>query len=149
MTNYKFPYSKYLEATNKQGSNKAKSYLRALDLLSEILKSKPLRFKDCINIWEIDSLNRLSDLYQEAKTQALKGKDSIWNIKDIPPSYLQDRFISAALASYIKFHNEKSFENKDINETFPPKKRSTQGFLNDQVKGIHRGVCNECSQRIL
>jgi hypothetical protein len=134
MTNYKSQYSKFLEATNKQGSNKAKSYLRALDLLSEILKSEPLRFKDCINIWEVDSLNSLTDLYQEAKSQALKGKDSTWNITGIPPSYLQDRFISAALASYIKFHNEKSFENTDINEAFPAKKKSTQGFLNDPVK---------------
>jgi hypothetical protein len=134
MSNFKTRFKDYLMAANKEGSNKAKSYVRALDLLSEILAVEPISYDDCKNIWSVDSLSRLSSLYEEAKTQALKWDDSVWNIEGIPPSYLRDRFISAALASYIKFHNEISFDHIDIKQVFSPKTSSSQGFLKDTIK---------------
>ena len=43
MTNYKKQFEDYIDATNKSGSGKAKSYIRALDLLSNILSPRILR----------------------------------------------------------------------------------------------------------
>jgi len=40
-------FAAHLRSTNVEGSGKAKSYLRALDLLSEMLRSVPLGFEDC------------------------------------------------------------------------------------------------------
>jgi hypothetical protein len=105
--NFKLDFKKYLDDTNKKGSNKASSYLRALDLLSKILVVVPSDFEDCKNIWEVNSIERLNSLYEEAKLQADIGIDSTWNVPGIPPSYLKNSFISAALASYVSFHNEK------------------------------------------
>ena len=55
MTNYKKRFEDFIEATNKSGSNKARSYIKALDYMSDILSVKPLGFDDCVRIWEMDS----------------------------------------------------------------------------------------------
>jgi hypothetical protein len=56
--NYKKDYSDYIFTSNIKGSGKASSYVRALDLLSELLKVKPFNYSDCIKIWYVSDLVR-------------------------------------------------------------------------------------------
>lgn len=46
----KSAFEKYLYQVNKEGSGKAASYLRALELLEAMLHAAPLGFADCRNI---------------------------------------------------------------------------------------------------
>ena len=55
-------FANYLRATNVGGSGKAASYLRALELLEEMLKAVPSGFEDCREIWSVSSLERLIQL---------------------------------------------------------------------------------------
>ena len=77
-------YKSYIYSTNLTGSQKAPSYLRALDLLPEMLKVAPLGFDDCKDIWSIDSVERLQELYLAANTEKHKGESSVWNTPSIP-----------------------------------------------------------------
>ncbi len=103
-------YSKYIQSTTQVGSNKAVSYVRALDLLCLMLEVKPFSFQDCINIWSVDSAERIHELYEFVLLERRKGAVSPWNIQGIPDSYLRDGFCSAALRSYEVFLIEKDFE---------------------------------------
>jgi hypothetical protein len=103
--NYRARFRDYLELENKTGSNKAASYLRALDLLNTIIARVTYDFDEINDIWTVDCLERLENVYKESKIQASLGRDSSWNFSDVPPSYLRENFISAALASYINFHS--------------------------------------------
>jgi hypothetical protein len=55
-------YSEFVHATNVEGSGKASSYIRALDLISEMLQIQSFGFGDCIDIWHVTSLNRINAL---------------------------------------------------------------------------------------
>ncbi len=48
----------YLIAENKTGSNKAASYVRAMDLLQSLLTEKPMGFEDCRDLWRVASAGR-------------------------------------------------------------------------------------------
>ncbi|MCW7554958.1 HNH endonuclease [Endozoicomonas gorgoniicola] len=99
----KSAYQTYMFASNIEGSGKATSYIRALDLLSQMLMQKPEGFFDCINIWEMSSIDRLEELRLKVLEEQRKGNRSIWNIEGIPRSYLQRGYCSAALKSYQRF----------------------------------------------
>ncbi|MFT5116208.1 MAG: putative restriction endonuclease [Parasphingorhabdus sp.] len=53
---FKEGFSKHIHSTNVDGSKKAASYIRALDLLNEMLKAEPFGFSDCENIWMVNSV---------------------------------------------------------------------------------------------
>ncbi len=131
MTNYKKQFEDYIDATNKSGSGKAKSYIRALDLLSNILSLKSLGFDDCIKIWEVDSLDRLSLLRDETLNQAKKGQASSWAVEEIPPSYLKSNYMSAALGSYIKFHSDINIKLEEAKEALGSK-QSSLGYIDKE-----------------
>ena len=60
MMNFRRPkYIGYVFETNLVGSGKADSYVRALDILCNMLIIQPLGFEDCIDIWNITSLQRI------------------------------------------------------------------------------------------
>jgi len=109
---FKKAFSKHIHATNVVGSKKAASYIRALDLLNEMLKAKPFDFSDCKNIWEVSSVERLQELYLFVLLEARKGNESAWNIEGIPTSYLQNGYCSAALKSYQEFLVEHAYEQQ-------------------------------------
>lgn len=111
MPNYRERFSRYIYATNVDGSNKASSYVRALDLLSEMLKEAPLSFDDCKNIWGVASVGRLHELYLRVREETRKKDKSVWNIPGIPKSYLQNGYCSAALKNYQEFMVEYDYEN--------------------------------------
>lgn len=104
-------YSEYLYKTNISGSGKATSYIRALDLLSEMLTVQPFEFQDCIDIWNITSLARISELKDLVNSEQREGSTSIWLSTGIAPSYLTKGYCKAALSSYEKFLVETHQEN--------------------------------------
>ncbi len=101
--NHKNPYKKHIHATNLTGSKKAASYVRAIDLLNEMIQAVPFSFADCKNIWSVSSIERLQELYLFVLIEARKNDESAWNIEGIPTSYLQKGYCSAALKSYQEF----------------------------------------------
>ncbi len=100
---YRAAFTDYIYSTNLKGSKKASSYIKALDLLSEMLKAEPFSFTDCINIWSMNSVERLNELYHFVLTEAKRGDNSVWNIEGIAKSYLQNGYCSAALKSLQEF----------------------------------------------
>ena len=72
---YKSDFARYLNETNATGSGKAASYVRALDLISEMLRVKSYEFADCIEIWQIGSVDRVHELQDFVIREAKKGKE--------------------------------------------------------------------------
>jgi len=116
MTN-KSQYSEYLYKSNLSGSGKAASYIRALDLLSEMLIIEPFGFEDCIDIWSVTSLNRVAALQTLVAVEQRKKLDSIWLSGNIAKSYLINGYCQAALTSYTQFLVEANQE-KDLFDVF-------------------------------
>jgi putative restriction endonuclease len=93
-------YAQYIRERNIEGSNKASSYIRALDLLDEILRRSPLF--DCPAFWTIDSVTTIDRLYEFAlANQAREG--SVFLHDSLPPSYGRNGYYSAALKSFKEF----------------------------------------------
>ena len=104
-------FSDYITENNREGSGKASSYIRAIDLLEEMISRKPVNFGDCSDLWNITSATRLQDLYTFTKSEQAKKDRSVWAIQGIPKSYLRDGFCSAALKTYQEFLIEFQYEN--------------------------------------
>jgi len=49
----------YLNEENKEGSGRAVSYVRGLDLLGEMVRAVPMGFEDCAEIWSVSDVGRL------------------------------------------------------------------------------------------
>lgn len=126
--NFKQAFSRYIHATNITGSNKAASYIQALNWLSKMLTTVPLGFKDCMDIWSVDSVDRLHELYLFVLQEARKGNDSAWNIGGIPTSYLQKGYCSAALKSYQEFHVEYAYQ-QELLKAFDEYKGDESGIV--------------------
>ena len=104
--NNKETFKYFALGKNIAGSGKAPSYIKAIDLLCDMIEKKPLGFVDCSNVWEVTSVRRLKALYDVVLDEKKKGNASAWNITGIPKSYLQNGFCSAALKLYMQFINE-------------------------------------------
>lgn len=111
----KHQYSEYLYKTNIAGSGKATSYVRALDLLSDMLRIRSFGFEDCIDIWNVISIGRIQDLKIVVGNEQRKGLDSEWLTTGIAPSYLTKGYCKAALSSYLMFLAETTQENALFN----------------------------------
>jgi putative restriction endonuclease len=96
-------FQRHLESGAIERSGKAKSYLRALDLLSQMLAHEPMGFADCIDIWNVTEVDRIHDLSKKVREEQQAGGESRWNLREIPPSYLQNGFCKAALREYELF----------------------------------------------
>ena len=94
---YRKAFEKFIFSANVEGSGKASSYVRALDLLSEMLKAHPMGFSDCQNIWEVSDKSRIDALYSLVRQVTTKGPKSQWSLPDLPPSYLHKGYCSAVL----------------------------------------------------
>ena len=112
---YRVIYSDFINATNLPGSGKADSYVRALDLLSQMLQIESFEFQDCTNIWQVSSLKRLSKLRKRVISESRKGEDSTWYNEIIPSSYLLNGYCSAALSSYTNFLGLQQQEDSLVN----------------------------------
>lgn len=90
--NYKEQYTTWLNSTNKEGSKKAGSYIRAIEILSEITGKE---------IFEEDNLTVLNALYQDLLNEQEKADGKYYY--EQAPSYGASRFYSAAINSYSDF----------------------------------------------
>ncbi len=98
----KTAYSEYIKAENADGSNKASSYIRALDLLGPILASRQTRFTGYPNLWSIQSIDQIDALYRYIIEQQKLGDAGIFETA-YKPSYWRSGFYSAALNSLKQF----------------------------------------------
>jgi putative restriction endonuclease len=111
MNTLKEAYKVYLFNNNRAGSNKAASYLRALELLNIILKDKNRLPVDITDIWKIKSSEIIYQLYSYALNhQKKEGSDFLRS--DFPASYGRNGYYSAALRSLGKFFLEMEYDKK-------------------------------------
>ena len=108
-------FTDYIKATNLTGSQKANSYIKALDILSSLLKHEPYGFNDCKDIWKVESVERLYQLYVFVLQRSKKKDNNLWVIDGIAKSYLANGFCSAALKSFMTFLVEFKFEQRLLN----------------------------------
>lgn len=95
-------FSEYMDKQNVYGSGRAASYVRALDLLVPILAKSQSTFQDCSNLWNIDSVDKVQELYKYILEQQRLGECGLFN-NEAPVSYWRDRYCSAALRCYKEF----------------------------------------------
>ena len=95
-------YPQYMDEQNAEGSNKASSYVRALELLGPILAKRSAKFSKYSDVFAIQSVQLIDELYEYILEQQNLGDDGIFETA-YKPSYWRSRFYSAALKSYKKF----------------------------------------------
>ncbi|MFT6908398.1 MAG: putative restriction endonuclease [Oleiphilaceae bacterium] len=75
----KTAFTDYIKATNITGSQKANSYIRAIDILNQLIRHESLGFYDCKDVWRVESVERLHQLYifvlqQSKKKEIIYGR---------------------------------------------------------------------------
>jgi putative restriction endonuclease len=93
-------YVKYMFEQNIEGSGMASSYIRALDLLNQIIVRTGLFGHQ--DFWTIDSIKDIDRLYEYALRNQ-RREDSEFLQSDLPPSYGRNSYYSAALKSFYQF----------------------------------------------
>jgi putative restriction endonuclease len=91
-----------MDEQNIEGSNKAASYVRALELLGPILAKHSPKFSQCSDVFSIQSVKLIGELYEYVLEQQNLGDAGIFETA-YKPSYWRSRFYSAALKSYKEF----------------------------------------------
>lgn len=102
---YREQFIKWIKKTNKEGSQKANSYINAIDIISKTTQKE---------IFEEDNLITLNALYEDLLKEQTKT-DGKYYYKSAP-SYGNYRFYSAAIKTYIDFITQLS----KIQETIIP-----------------------------
>ncbi|WFB36633.1 HNH endonuclease [Kiritimatiellota bacterium B12222] len=100
--NHKETFSSYIREASNEGSNRASSYIRAIDLLDSILTRKAAELLDAPSIWSIPSAAKIQQLYDFVLEQQRLGEAGIFE-EETPVSYWRDRFCSAALKSFKEY----------------------------------------------
>lgn len=95
-------YVAYIKAENTEGSNRASSYIRAIDLLDSILERKALAEFRFGSIWENTSPPQIQLLYEYVLKQRRLGESGMFCGEE-PASYWRSNYCSAALKSYKEF----------------------------------------------
>lgn len=90
-----------MHGEGREGSNKASSYIRALELLGPILV-KTDKYSDCSDVFAIKSAERIAELYEYVLEQQRLENDGIFGGQE-PSSYWRNRFFSAALKSFQEY----------------------------------------------
>ena len=95
-------YEAYIHGLNAPGSNKASSYVRALDLLAEILRQPNPLYAAGADFWQLQSPVEIAALYETALRDQ-KRDGSMFLADGLPRSYGANGYYSAALKSYGEF----------------------------------------------
>jgi len=103
-------YEHHMAAQNLEGSNKASSYIRALELLGPILAARSSRFAHYVDLYTIDSPKLIDQLYAYIIDQQNLGDKGIFS-STFKPSYWRSGFYSAALKSYKQFLVAQRYED--------------------------------------
>ena len=101
-------YEAYIYALNAPGSNKAPSYLRALDLLALILQRPNPTYPAGTDFWRLRAPAEIAALYELALREQ-KAEGSIFLAEDLPRSYGANGYYSAALKSYGEFLSTRGY----------------------------------------
>ena len=104
----------YVFATNTDGSGKASSYIRALDMLGPILtKHYP---KPVVNgsMWHSFPVADIEEIYRWVCREKRKGSGSPVLSEFDSPSYWTRNFCSAAIRAYGEFMAAEQFENSIV-----------------------------------
>ncbi len=109
MREMKHAYRTHIFETNLSGSKKASSYLRALEMLGEILTVSGGTFQNIPSIWKCTSPHEIDKLYSYIKEAQRTGK--IFDTGHAP-SYWKNGYYSAALRTYRDFLIEHNHANK-------------------------------------
>ncbi len=96
-------FIQHLKSTNKEGSGKASSYVRALDILDELINEGKIQAPS--SVW---SLRAPADLKKLDTFVAEQQKTQNGVFKDTPRSYWESGFYSAALRHLKDFHQAHS-----------------------------------------
>ena len=99
---FKAAYIAHMEEQNVEGSNKAASYVRALDLLGPILTRRYKAFSGYSDMWAVQVVGLVHELYDYVIEQQKLGDAGIF-CGEVPSSYWRSGFYSAALKSYKEF----------------------------------------------
>lgn len=95
-------YTQFMAEQNVEGSNKASSYVRALELLGPILAKHSAKYSRWLDIFSIQSVKLIDELYEYVLEQQNIGDSGIFDT-NFKPSYWRSGFYSAALKSYKEF----------------------------------------------
>ena len=104
-------FTDFIFATNTDGSGKAASYVRALDMLGPILTKhypKPIVGG---SMWRKFSLADIRAIHEWICAESRKGSASFIYSDFESPSYLKNNFCSAAVRAYGEFLATEAFEN--------------------------------------
>ena len=104
-------YEAYIHGLNTPGSNKAGSYVRALDLIASILLKPNELYPSGVDFWRIRAPVAIAELYHIALRDQ-KNPASMFHATDLPPSYGANRFYSAALKSYGEFLGTRGYTQR-------------------------------------
>ena len=104
-------FQEFIFSTNADGSGKAASYVRALDMLGPILTAHYPRPIINGSMWHAFSLADLQALHKWICAEMRKGKASTVLADFVSPSYWEKNFCSAAVRAYSEFMAAEQFEN--------------------------------------
>ena len=107
----------FIFSTNTDGSGKAASYIRALDMLGPILtRHYPLPIIKG-SMWHEFSVDELKAIHKWICAEAKKGVASPVLAEFASPSYWEKNFCSAAVKAYGEFMAAEHFENGILAKT--------------------------------
>ena len=104
-------FTDFIFATNTDGSGKASSYVRALDMLGPILTAHYPQPIIKGSMWHTFSVAELQALHKWICTEMRKGSASALLADFESPSYWTKNFCSAAVRAYCEFMATEHFEN--------------------------------------
>jgi putative restriction endonuclease len=104
-------YERHIHHINAPGSHKASSYMRALDLLAEILAAPNPLYPNGTAFWEVRAADELARLYDTALREQ-KNQHGMFHRPGLPQSYGMNGYYSAALKSYAEFLATRGFEQR-------------------------------------
>lgn len=154
----KTAYRTYIFETNLSGSKKAPSYLRALDMLGEILSASDGPFQHISSIWEHTSPHEIDELYTYIKEAQRSGL--IFDTGHAP-GYWKNGYYSAALRTYRDFliehhHAEKlssfytdaGFDATDKDLTLPDEKLLIRDLDSYEGKEVIKETKHRVNQQV-
>ena len=143
--NYKEEYTTWLNRINPNDGGTKSSYLRAIEILSTIVK---------YNIFEVDNLNEIDFLYEDLiKEQRIEGGK--YNHKEAP-SYGNKGFYSAAIKTYSDFLKQYKKPNtitfmEPLNTILfgPPGTGKTYNSINQAISIVNPGFNTKQDRKLV
>lgn len=149
MSSMKKEFTSFLQRRNKEGSQKASAYLRAIDLLENILNSKAKHKLDGFkSIYSIKSSKKIDELYHFVLNEQNRENGIFQN--ETPSSYWKNKFYSAALNSYQEFLDLNNINNTyQDNSSYKETTKSNESFnIQDFQESCTKSGLNYSSQLI-